>query len=141
MTNLYDQRGHRKYLTPAEREAFLKAADEAEREVRTLCATLAHTGCRISEALALTADRVDLKDGSIVIESAKKRRTGMYRAIPVPPALLDMLNLVHDVRAAQKRRDHGKTIRLWDWSRTKGWYVVCDVMEAAKIRGPHGGPK
>jgi integrase len=85
MTNLYDSRGHRKYLTPAEREAFLKAADEAEREVRTFCATLAHTGCRISEALALTADRVDLKDGTIVIESAKKRRTGMYRAIPVPP--------------------------------------------------------
>jgi hypothetical protein len=25
MTNLYDHRGHRKYLTPAEREAFLKA--------------------------------------------------------------------------------------------------------------------
>jgi hypothetical protein len=31
MTNLYDHRGHRKHLTPAEREAFLKAADEAER--------------------------------------------------------------------------------------------------------------
>jgi integrase len=128
-------------LTPAEREAFLKAADEAEREVRTFCATLAHTGCRISEALALTADRVDLKDGTIVIESAKKRRTGIYRAIPVPPVLLDMLNLVHDVRTSQKRRDRGKEVRLWSWSRTKGWYVVCDVMKAAKIRGPHATPK
>jgi integrase/recombinase XerD len=53
-----------------------------------------------SEALALTADRIDLKDGTIVIESSKKRRTGVYRPIPVPPALLDMLNLVHDIRAA-----------------------------------------
>jgi integrase/recombinase XerD len=61
-----------------------------------------------------------------VIESAKKRRTGIYCAIPIPPALLDMLNLVHDVRNAQERRDRGKTVRLWDWSRTKGWYVVCE---------------
>src|SRR6478672_13540331 len=77
MNTLYDHDGHRKYLTPAERDAFLKAADDAEvREVRTFCATLAYTGCRISEALALTADRIDLKDGTIVIESAKKRQTG-----------------------------------------------------------------
>jgi integrase len=105
------------------------------------CATLAHTGCRISEALALTADRIDLKDGTIVIASAKKRKTGIYRPIPVPAALLDMLNLVHDIRGAQKRRDGGSSVRLWDWSRTKGWYVVCAVMKAAKITGPHATPK
>jgi integrase len=134
MTNLHDQHGHRKYLTPAERDAFLAAADDAEvREVRTFCATLAYTGCRISEALALTADRIDLKDRTIVIESAKKRQTGIYRPIPVPPALLDMLNLVHDVRAAHKRRDRGESLGLWNWSRTKRWYVVCAVMKAAKI--------
>src|SRR3954469_7629784 len=61
MNTLYDHHGHRKYLTPAERDAFLKAADGSEvREVRTFCAMLAHTGCRISEALTLT-DRVDLR--------------------------------------------------------------------------------
>jgi integrase len=142
MTTLHDEHGHRKYLTPAERDAFLKAADDAElREVRTFCATLAHTGCRISEALGLTADRIDLKDGMIVIASAKKRRTGIYRPIPVPATLLDMLNLVHDVRGAQKRRDGGNSVRLWDWSRTKGWNVVCAVMKAAKITGPHATPK
>src|SRR3982750_1793437 len=106
MNTLYDHDGHRKYLTAAERDAFLKAADDAEvREVRTFCATPAYTGCRISAALALTADRIDLKDGTIAIQSAKKRQTGIYRPIPVPPALLDMLNLVHDIRAAHKRRD------------------------------------
>jgi integrase/recombinase XerD len=142
MNTLYDHDGHRKYLTPAERDAFLKAADDAEvREVRTFCATLAYTGCRISEALALTADRIDLKDGAIVIESAKKRRRGVYRPVPVPPAFLDMLNMVHNLRAAQKRRDRGKSIRLWSWSRTKGWYVVQAVMKAAKVAGPHATPK
>src|ERR671921_1391445 len=100
------------------------------------CATLAYTGCRISEALALTADRIDLKDGTIVIECKKKRQTGVYRPVPVPPAFLDMLNMVHNIRAAQKRRDRGKSVRLWNWSRTEGWYVVGAVMKAAKITGP-----
>src|SRR5215210_155037 len=94
------------------------------REVRTFCATLAYTGCRISEALALTADRIGLKDGAVVLEILKKRKAGVYRPVPVPPALLDTLNMVHNIRAAQRHRDRGKTLRLWDWSRTKGWYVV-----------------
>ena len=139
--SLYDQNGQRKYLTPDEREAFLKAADDAPREVRTFCHALCFTGCRISEALQLTADRVDLKAGSIVFESLKKRRAGVYRAVPVPPAFLDTLNMVHDIRAAQRRRDRGKGVLLWDWSRAKGWYLVCDVMKAAKIKGPHASPK
>jgi integrase len=46
--------------------------------------TLAYTGCRLSEALALTADRVDLAAGVLTFESLKKRRTGVYRSVPVP---------------------------------------------------------
>ena len=51
--------------------------------------TLAYAGCRLSEALALTVDRVDLAAGQLVLESLKKRRSGVYRAVPVPPALLE----------------------------------------------------
>lgn len=61
---LMDRKGKRKYLTPEEREAFLKSAGNAARDVRTFCHVLTLTGCRISEALQLTADRVDLKEGS-----------------------------------------------------------------------------
>src|SRR5262245_48210217 len=89
---LYDARGHRKYLTIAERTAFLSAAEEAPREVRTLCGLLAHTGCRLSEALWLTADRVDLRADLVVFETLKKRRSGVYRAVPVPHTLVDMLD-------------------------------------------------
>lgn len=71
--SLFDATGARKYLTAEERAAFLKAADRAERPVRTLCITLAYAGCRLSEALALTADRVDLTNGVLVFESLKKR--------------------------------------------------------------------
>ena len=35
LQQLYDHNGQRKYLTPSERDAFLKAADAASREVRT----------------------------------------------------------------------------------------------------------
>jgi integrase len=141
MTSLYDDSGKRKYLTPSEREAFLKAADEQGREERTFCHTLAYTGCRISEALELTADRVDLKAGVIVFESLKKRKRGVYRAVPVPPVLLDTLDMVHDIRAAQRRRDKGKNVYLWPWARNTAWRKVQAVMMAAKIRGPHATPK
>src|SRR5271155_4747044 len=96
---LYDHAGQRKYLTPGERREFLRAAENAPLTVRTFCATLAHTGCRLSEALALTAARVDVGAGVLVFESLKKRRKGIYRAVPVPPAFLEMLEAVHNLGA------------------------------------------
>ena len=58
----------------------MAAAAKAPREVRTFCAVLHATGCRVSEALALTADRTDLAGRVIVFENLKKRREGVYRA-------------------------------------------------------------
>ena len=55
---LFDGQGRRLYLTEDERRAFLRAAALAPREVRAFCGTLHSTGCRISEAPALTAERV-----------------------------------------------------------------------------------
>ena len=66
---LYTADGGRKYVTAGEREAFLREAERAERQVRTLSMTLAYAGCRLSEALALTADRVDLAAGVLVFEA------------------------------------------------------------------------
>jgi integrase/recombinase XerD len=134
MMRLYDCSGRRKYLTPDEREQFLQAAEDAPHPVRTFCATLVHTGCRLSEALALTATRVDLAAGVVVLESLKKRRKGIYRPVPVPPAFLDTLVAVHDLSAL------GNT-RLWAWSRSTAWRRVKEVMEAAAIRGLCATPK
>jgi len=138
---LHTQDGARKYLTAGERDAFLRAAEQADRQVRTLCMTLAYAGCRLSEALALTADRVDLAAGVLVIESLKKRRTGIFRAVPVPPALLEALDLVHGIRERQGRRGKGHGERLWPWSRMTGWRAVHAAMAAAGIDGPHASPK
>jgi integrase len=138
---LYTPDGARKYVTAGERAAFLREAESADRQVRTLCMTLAYAGCRLSEALALTVDRVDLAAGALVIENLKKRRTGIYRAVPVPPAVLEALDLVHGIRELQSRRGKGRGERLWPWSRMTGWRAVHALMEAAGLDGPQASPK
>ena len=137
---LHTVEGARKYLTAGERDRFLREAELADRQVRTLCMTLAYTGCRLSEALALTVDRVDLAAGILVFESLKKRRSGIYRAVPVPPALLETLDMVHGVRELQSR-GKGQGVRIWPWSRMKGWRAVHEIMGAARLEGPHASPK
>ena len=138
---LYDRTGHRKYLTNDERTAFLLAAEHSPREVRTFCGMLAYTGCRISEALALPADRIDLRASVIIFETLKKRQPGIYRAVPIPNSLLGVVDLVHGVRDAQGRRDGGRKHRLWPWSRMTGWRRVKEVMVRADITGVHATPK
>ena len=133
--------GARKYLTAVERNSFLDVAEHANRNIQTFCMTLAYSGCRLSEALALTVDRVDLGAGTIVFESLKKRRGGIYRAVPVPPALLQALVMVHGVRELQATRGKGRGIRLWPWSRMTGWRAVHGVMAAAGLDGPHASHK
>src|ERR1044071_1920004 len=137
---LYDAEGRRLYLTEDERRAFVAAASKTSREVRTFCGVLHATGCRISEARALTADRIDLSGRVIVFESLKKRRRGIFRAVPVPPDLLDALDLVHGIREAQ-RRGATKAL-LWSWSRMTAFRRVQEVMMAPGIpAGPHACPK
>jgi integrase/recombinase XerD len=86
--------------------------------------TLACAGCPLSEALALTADRVHLAAGVVVFESLKKCRTEIFRSVPVPPALLAALDLEHGIRELQTRRGKGRGVRLWPWSRMTGWRAV-----------------
>jgi integrase len=139
-TGLHDAKGHRLYLTAAERMAFLVAAQRFPREVRTLCVILHDTGCRVSEALSLTPDRVDFSGKAVVFETLKKRTRGVFRAVPVPDATLDLLAMVHGLRERKKR--HQKTEPLWPWSRITAWRRVLEVMDAAKIKdGPHKCPK
>jgi integrase/recombinase XerD len=132
---LYDTQGHRLYLTSSERDAFRRAAERTPREVRTYCHTLLYTGCRPSEAMALTANRVDFQAQAITFESRKKRRSGIYRAVPVPAVLLDALDLVHGIRDRKTRA------YLWTWSLKTAYTRVIEVMEAAGIAGPQASPK
>ena len=139
---LFTSEGKRKYLTGEERERFLVAAVEHHRgAVRTFCMVMAYTGCRISEALQLTADRVDFSARTIAFRTLKQRQQIRYRAIPVPDALLDALELVHQVRKAQRTKMGGKEKLLWPWGRTQATKHIWAVMAQAGISGPHATPK
>lgn len=138
---LYDALGKRKYLTVSERRAFLHVAKETmPPRVATFCATLVHTGVRISEALELAPARVDLDSGIVIARSLKKRRGGVYRAIPVPTEYINELELVHSIRDAQTHE--GRSQRpIWTWCRTTGWQLVKKAMHLAEIQGPQATPK
>jgi len=126
---LFTSAGKRLYLTDSERRKFLAAADEEERQVRSFCYVLAHTGCRISEALQLVGERVDFDAGAIVFESLKKRRKGIYRAVPVPPVVLEMLAMVHGLKDRKKRpKKDSPPALLWNFGRTTAWKKVLEVM-------------
>ena len=139
---LFDRAGDRKYLTQKERELILSTAAGGARELRTLIGVLVYTGCRISEALELTADRVDLREGVIVFESLKKRKRGVYRAVPVPPKLLDELQLVHRIRETESRRGRGRKVPLWSMSRATAWRQIKALLREAGIgQGAAATPK
>lgn len=139
---LFDDKGQRLYLTESERDAFLAAADQDLRGVRTLCLTLAYTGCRVSEALALTHKSIDFGGKAIVIETLKKRKRGVYRAVPVPDRVLDILDTAHGIKDAQRARKVATDNLLWAWCRKTAWQKVSQVMKNAGIQeGPHRSPK
>jgi integrase len=121
--SLFDETGKRKYLTGRERLAFVRAALKEPDAVATFCLTLAFTGARISEVLALTTLRIDAGDDLIVFETLKRRKKNVFRAVPVPNSLISLLTV----------QGIGKNGRLWPWGRTNGWKIVKSVMREAGI--------
>ena len=72
------------------------AAALPRRELCTLCLMLAHTGCRISEALALTPAAIALGDDVVAIRCLRKRNGQLvYRELPIPPEVVELLRRVH----------------------------------------------
>jgi site-specific recombinase XerD len=132
---LYDAAGNRKYLVEQERLAFVQAALAEGGAVATFCLTLAFTGARISEVLALTPRRIDVANGAIVFETLKRRKRGIYRALPVPLELVRLIAETHEIEALTA------TARLWPWGRTTAWKRVKRIMQAGDIAEPLCMPK
>jgi len=122
---LFDRNGVRKYLVPLERLAFVSAAVREEYAVSTFCLTLAFTGARISEALALTKPRIDRLDETVVFRTLKQRGKIVFRAVPVPRNLIATL----DIASANIQAEG----QLWTFRRTTAWKLVKAVMKKAGI--------
>ena len=128
---LFDQRGNRKYLIARERLAFVCAAMKEREDISTFCLTMAFTGARISEVLALTVNRVDAADEAIIFQTLKQRRNLIFRAVPIPHKLLPLLT----------NYSMGKEGLLWPWGRTTAWKIVKRVMQDAGIAQSLRKPK
>lgn len=129
---LFDGSGKRKYLCARELPRFLKIAAQSDTSTRAFCMLLAFTGCRLSEALALTPAQLDADTGRVVFRTLKRRRQ-VYRAVPIPTELMKALSSLRRVGASDAR--------LWRWSRQTAWRRVKAVMDAAGISGPQASPK
>ncbi|MBI1262769.1 MAG: tyrosine-type recombinase/integrase [Rhizobiales bacterium] len=130
--SLFDETGGRKYLCGSELPRFLEAARHADVETCTFCCLLAFTGCRISEALALTSAQLDGETGRVVFRTLKRRRQ-LFRAVPVPPELMAALRRMGG--------DGPDDAPLWRWCRQTAWRRVKAVMDSASIDGPQAMPK
>lgn len=142
--SLYSAEGERKYLSSDERSRFFAARLVLGRpEDITFAETLFWTGCRVSEALALTARQVDCSEKVVAIRSLKKRGANKgrhYRCVPVPEAYLERMDQVHNIQRLQ-RANAGCNGALWTFSRSTAWRLIKTVMEAAEISGLRASPK
>ncbi len=125
---LYDAHGNRKYLVADERLAYLRTASYREIHEATFLLTMAITGARISEVLALTHNRIDVGASAIVFETLKRRKKNVYRSIPVPEDFIRLARKAHFEKAGSDG-----DVRLWNWRRTTAWKLIKQAMIASGI--------
>lgn len=131
---MFDRQGNRKYLNGAERRAFqVMAAKESEMLRRAFLLTLFNTGCRISEALNLTVERVDFANQDAVFETLKRRKSGLFRGVPIPDSLVELLR--------QITPKENPSARVWTFSRPTAYRLVKECMARGGIRGGMASPK
>lgn len=137
---LHTVRGGRKYLNATERRRFAAAAESMRPEVRVFCLVLMWSGCRISEALAITPLAIDREAGIVALQTLKRRKRRVTRQVPLPPRVIDELTRVFDM-PARERNANLAAERLWHWSRSTAWRHVKTVMRRAGISGAAATPK
>ena len=120
---LHDRNGQRKYLTIVERNRFLEATKSMPIDRRLYCYVLACTGCRVSEALNLTRRNLDPAMNLIIFETLKQRKRGVYRAVPVPAELIELL-----LRLPVEEK-------FFRFSRWTCWRFIKQAMQDADITG------
>ena len=139
---IFDPNGERLYLTRKERNRFLESSVILDAVSRMYCHLLAYTGCRSTEALQLTMDRINFEESEITIKTLKQHKTDSkgrvkhprYRVIDVPRSFIEDLDLVFGIREIQKK-GKDKEVLLFAKCRTTLYRKVKDVMSHAGIEG------
>jgi integrase len=132
---MFSRRGERKYLTEAERWAFFETVEEQrESPYRLFTHTLFYTGARISEALRLTCNQVDVANQTLIFETLKRHKRGCYRSVPIPLALAEFL-------AVEIKGREQSTAPVWTFCRSTGYRQIKKLMTQTGIEGVRASPK
>lgn len=128
---LHTGKGQRKYLNQAERLRFLKTTQKKSIDIKIFSQLLFFTGARIAEVHNLNIQSIDFSNKTVILETLKRRKKGIFREIPLPLFLLNILETyIEDL--------YGKSINnepLFLFSlRTASRYVKSIMMDA-KIFG------
>ena len=133
--SLYNSKGQRKYLNSDERQFFFESTKSIRTDKRLFCQLLYFTGARISEVYNLTPVCIDFSNKTIVFETLKRRKKGVYREIPIPRFLLE------DLQIFMQKNEKNNDDCLWGFSlRTASRYVK-EVMKKAGITGLQSSAK
>lgn len=136
---LFGRSGARKYLTHAERQRVLAAFARLPPDQALFAQTLAWTGARISEVLALTPAAIDVEAGLVALRTLKRRRFAV-REVPLPPQLIRALEGRFGL-GASRRAAMQYDERLWPFSRTTAWRFVKSAMAEAGLSGRSACPR
>jgi integrase len=101
--------------------------------------TLAWTGARVSEVLALTPSSFQVECGTVAIQTLKRRKHSV-REVPLPPELLAAIDR-HFALSIIRLDPRDADRRLWPWSRTTAWRVIKRVMQLSGIVGRQACPR
>jgi len=131
--SLYSSDGERLYLNESERQRFIEVATKQTILVKLFCLTLVYTGCRLTEAVKLTKQDIQVAEGIVSIRSLKKRDKHHVREVPVPKDFSQSLATLLDPISDNEK--------LWHIASITGWRWVKKVMQDAHITGAKATPK
>ena len=137
--SLYAADGGRKYLNLAERRRALATMAELDPDEALFAQTLAWTGARVSEVLALTPSSFQIESGIVAIQTLKRRRF-VIREVPIPATLATAIEEQFELAAAQ-RDPEATNRRLWAWRRETAWRLIKVVMHRSGIVGQQACPR
>ncbi len=137
--SLYAADGSRKYLNPQERQQALAVMASLTDDKALFALTLAWTGARVSEILALTARHFQVEAGLVSLVTLKRRRHAV-REIPLPAVLMQALEAHFHLSAAQSNTNTAAR-RLWPWHRATAWRLIHSIMTQVQLGGIRASPR
>lgn len=137
--SLYATDGGRKYLNRDERQRVLAATAALKPDQALFVLTLAWTGARVSEVLALTPASFQIERSVVAIRTLKRRKHHV-REVPIQLELMTALDRHFGISATSRdprEADH----RLWPWHRATAWRWIKRVMQRSAVTGCRASPR